>query len=75
MKHSKYQKELGSTADFTKMIMEATKGVVQKSLKGVTKYCFLFESWIDSKNAAKAAIEVGAKFIGMVNTNTKVFCK
>ena len=44
-------------------------------MKGGTKDCFLFDNWFVSKKAAEAAMEVGADFIGMVKTNTKVFCK
>ena len=75
MKDSKYQKDLGSTTACTKIMMEATKGIGQKYRKGRTKDCFLFYSWFDSKKAAESAMEVGAKFIGMVKTNTKGFCK
>ena len=55
--------------------MEATKEIDQKSIKGVTKDCLIFDSWFASKKAAEAAMEVGAEFIGMVKTNTKGFCK
>ena len=41
MKHSKYHHELGATAACTKRIMEATKGIGQKSIKWGTKDCFL----------------------------------
>ena len=37
MNHSKYQQGLGATAACTKIIMEATKGIGQKSIKGGTK--------------------------------------
>ena len=56
-------------------MMEATKGVGQKSIKGWTKDCLLFDIWFASKKAAEAAMEVGAEFIGMVKKNTKGFCK
>ena len=56
-------------------MMEATKGIGQKSIKGGTKDCFLFDSWFASKKAAEAAMEMGAELIGMVKTNTKGFCK
>ena len=75
MKHIKYQQELGATAACTNIMMEATKGIGQKSIKGQTKDCLLFDSWFDSKKAAEAAMEVGAKFIGMLKKNTKGFCK
>ena len=75
MKHSKYHQELGATAAFTKRMIEATKGIGQKSIKGGTKDCFLFDSCFASKKAAESAMEIGSEFIGMVKTNTKVFCK
>ena len=54
---------------------EATKGIGQKSIEGWTKDCFLFDSWFASKKEAEAAMGMGAEFIGMVKTKTKVFCK
>ena len=43
MKHIKYQKELGSTVAFTKRMMEAKKGIVQKYRKGTTNdFYFLY---------------------------------
>ena len=56
MKHSKYQQELGSTAACTKIMMEETKRIGQKSIKGGTKDFFLFVSWFTSKNATEAVI-------------------
>ena len=55
--------------------MEATKGIGQKSIKGRTKDCFLFDSWLASKNSEEAVMEVSAKLIGMVKTNIQVFYK
>ena len=75
MKHSKYQQELGATTVCTKRMTEATKGVGQTYIEGGTKYCFLFDSWFASKKAEESAMEIGAELIGMVNTNTKGFCK
>ena len=75
MNHSKYQKELGATAACTTRMMEATKGIGKKYIKGATKDCFLFYSWFCSKKAAEAAMEVGAELVGMAKTNTKGFCK
>ena len=49
--HSNYHKELGATESCTNRIMEATKGIGQKSIKLGTKYCFLFDSWFVSKKA------------------------
>ena len=56
-------------------MMEATKGVGQKSIKGWKKDFFLFDSWFASNKAAEYAMEVDAELIGMVNTNTKGLCK
>ena len=75
MKDSRYQQDLGSTVACTKRMMEATKGIDHKSIKGGTKDCFLFDSWFASKKAAEAAMELGAELIGMVKTNSKGFCK
>ena len=72
IKHIKYQKDLGATAACTKRITEATKGIGQKYIKWGTKNCFLFDSWFASKKAAEAAMEVGAKVIGMAKTNTSL---
>ena len=54
---------------------ESIKGIGQKSIKGGTKDCFLFDSWFASKKAVEYAMEVGAKLISMVKTNTKGFYK
>ena len=54
---------------------EATKGIVQKSIKGATKDCFIFDSWFPSKKSGVAAMYVVSYRISMVNTNTKVFYK
>ena len=56
-------------------MMEATKGIGQKSIKGGGKDCFLFDSWFAFKKAAEAAMEMGAELIGIVNKNTKGLCK
>ena len=75
MSHIKYQQELGLTAACTKGMTEATKGIGQKYRKGATRDCFIFNSWLSSNNSTEAAMDVGAKFIGMVKTNNKGFCK
>ena len=75
MKQIKYQKELGSTAACTKRMMEATKSMGQKYIKGGINDCFIFDSWFAYKKSAEASMEVGAELIGMVNKNTKGFCK
>ena len=55
--------------------MEATKGIVQKSRKGATKDCFIFDSWFTSKKAGVAVMYIVSYRISMFNTNTKVFYK
>ena len=47
----------------------------QRALKGSTRDFFLFGSWLLSKKSAKAAASIGIDLIGMVKTNTKIFCK
>ena len=71
MKHSKYQQELGENAACTNRMTEATKGIGQKSIKGGTNNCLIFDSWFASKKATEDAMEVGAELIGMVKTNNK----
>ena len=71
MKHSKYQKELGANAACNKRMMEATKGIGKKSIKGRTNDCFLFDSWFASNKTAEDVMGVGSELIGMVKTNTK----
>ena len=41
----------------------------------MTKDCFIFDSWFSSKKSAEVAMEFGAELIGMVKTDSKVFCK
>ena len=54
---------------------EATKEIGQKYIKSVAKACFLFDVCFLSNKLAESVMEVGAKLIGMVKTNTKGFCK
>ena len=75
MYSSRYHLELGATAACVKRLMEETKGMGQRSLKGSTKYCFMFDSWFSSKKVAEAAASIGVDFIGMVKTNSKGFYK
>ena len=75
MNHSKYHQDIGATAAYTKIMMEATKGVSQKSIKVGTKDYFHFDSWFASKKAAEDVMEIGTELIGMVKTNTKGLCK
>ena len=75
MKHIRHQQDIVAIPACTKIMMEATKGIGPKSIKGGTKDYYLFDSWFAFKKAAEAAMEVGAEFIGMEKKNTKRFCK
>ena len=46
--------------------MEEIKGLVQRSVKGKTKDCFIFDCWFASNRSAEAAMNVGEDSIGMV---------
>ena len=52
----------------TESIMEETKGLGNRDVKGTTNYCFVFESWFASKRSAEAVMGVGEDMIGMVKT-------
>ena len=56
-------------------MLEATKRIGQKYRKGVTKDCFIFDSWFSSKKLTGDVTDVGADLIGIVKENTKVLCK
>ena len=65
--------DLGLTEVFTKRLMEATKGLGRRYIKGATKYCLLFDNWFFSKRFKEDVLFVGADMVGMVETNTKRF--
>ena len=71
MKLIRYHLELGAIAACTDRLMEDTKGMGQRVLKGSTRYFFLFRSWFLSKKSAEADASIGVVFIGMVKTNTR----
>ena len=75
MKSRRYYLELGTTSTCTKRSMEETKGLGQRALKGSTRDCFLFDSWLSPKKEAEAAASIGVDLIGVVKTNTKGFFK
>ena len=75
MKLSRYHLELGATSACTKILMEDIKGLGQRSLKGSTRGCFLFESWFLLEKSAETAASIGVDLFGMVKNNTKEFCK
>ena len=54
-------------------MVKATEGKGQNYRKLSTNDCFIFDIWFSSKKAAKYDMEVGAKLIGVVKTNTKGF--
>ena len=41
-------------------------------MKGVTKECFILDSWLYLKKWSEALMGVGEDFIFMVKTNTKI---
>ena len=53
--------------------MEVTKGLGKRNRKGATRD--FFGSWFASKRSDEAVMDVGYGVIGMIKTNTKVFCK
>ena len=73
MKSIRYHLELGAIAACNKRLMEETKRLGQRAMKGSTMACFLFGSWFLSKKVAEAAASIGVDLIGMVKTNTKGF--
>ena len=58
-----------------KITTEATNQLGQRNRRGLTKDCFLLNSWFESKSYAEALMDVGYEIIGMVKTNTNYFCK
>ena len=74
-KQINYQQGFGATAVYTKKMTESTKGIGNKYIKKMMKYCFLFDSWLSSKKVAETTMKVGVKLIGMSKKNTKGFCK
>ena len=72
---TRYHMKLGATATCTNRLMEQTKGVLQRSLKGSTRDFFLFDSRFLSKKAAESVASNRVDSIGMVKTNTNVFYK
>ena len=75
MKSSRYHLELGATTACTNILMEETKGLGQRYLKGSMRDCFLFSIWLLSKKSEEAAASIGVDLIGMVKINTKGFFK
>ena len=71
MKSSQYHLGLGATAACTNILMDETKGLGQRDLKGPKRDCFLLYSWFLSNKAAEVAASIGVDLIGMVKTNTK----
>ena len=55
MKLRRYHLELGNTSSCTNILMEETKDLEQRDLKGSTRGCFLLDSWFSSKKSAEAA--------------------
>ena len=75
MKLIRYHLDFGTTTACTKILMEETKRLGQGALKGSTRDSFLFNSLFSLKKSAYAAVSIDVYFIGIVKTNTEVFCK
>ena len=75
MKSRRYHLELSTTSTCTKILTEDTKELVQRDLKGPTRDCFLFNSWLSSKKSGYSAASIVVDLIGMVKTNSKGFFK
>ena len=75
MKLTWYHLELGDTAACTKRLTEETKGMGQRTLKGSTRDCLLFDSWFLSKNSSESAASIGVDLIGMVKNNNNCFAR
>ena len=66
MNHRKYQQKIGVTSACTNRMVESTNGLGQKYIKGDMRDFFLFGSWFSSKKFSESAMEICAKFIGVV---------
>ena len=75
MESSWYYLELGANAACTNILMDETKGLGERVLKGSMRYCFMLNSCFLSKKAAEEGVYIGDDFIIMVKTNTNRFCK
>ena len=72
--NTKYHLQLGLKSTCKNIMMEATKGIGHRYIKGATKDCFIFDSWLSSKKSAEDDMGVGSDMIGMFKTNTKGLC-
>ena len=71
--NSKYHMQLGDAAACTKIMMEATNGICQRSIKRGYQGFYVFDSWFSSNNSSESAVYVGTDLICMVKTNTLSF--
>ena len=67
--------EIEEMASFTNMIMEATKGLDHRYLKGATNDCFIFDSWFEPKSLEESTTDVSAHMVVMIKINTKGLSK
>ena len=58
-----------------KRMMEETKGLGQREIKGATKDFFIFESWVSSKMFTKASMDFVADIISMVKTDKEDYLR
>ena len=61
MNNSKYQLQIGAKVFYTKIILEVTKGIGQRNMRGDTKDFFLFDSRFYLNNLVEDAMDVGTK--------------
>ena len=71
IKKRKYHLEIGATAACTKRMMETTKALGQRDIKGPKNG----GCRVSSKRSAEDVMDVGADMVGMDKTHTKGLCK
>ena len=69
MKMINYDLKLGETSSFTKITMEAAKGIVQTDIQGDTNDSSLFDSWFSSNKLEEYVMDVGTDMIGTAKKN------
>ena len=62
----KYHLNIGATAAFLNKIMESKNELGQSNRKSATRYCFLLNSWFDSKRSDETTMDDGYSMVGMV---------
>ena len=75
MKFIQYHLEFGTTSACSKRLVEETKGLRHRALKGSKRDFLLFGSWFLSKKPAEEAASVGVDLIGVGKPTPNGFCK